>query len=512
MKKQKEKENVKVVIDTTNEIIVIAAVVNDERARKKYINLAPDLFLGPAHMEMWTCLQELFRRGLDYSPATVKNIAGDAFEHGKLDEYVRSREGIAANLEYHVDCLRFDKMRNDVAKGPLPLFIDALRDSKTEPEKLHGLMNQMQTCFEGASSKYIRSGRSVVAEHARVLRERRLGVAMVPFGIKALDEYCKGDFAIRKVKGEDGRIVEVRHELYDEKEKKGRPRMVPGMAPGLITAVTGLSGSGKSVITASMIAQIVKRKRKVLWGAWEMPTGDSMELAGVIEAGFSRTDFQVGEFVEEDEDELIEVMNNLGDYVDFFELPEIESKGDKFERFNNRTLSLIHQAVAESGCDLFVADVFKYALTELRPEDEAQAIKKMGKIAKKCKCHILLVHHMNLKELEGRADKRPTRETVMGSSGWINDVDNLLACHNPFLFGGNSDVNDKFEVHILKQRYGIWPQTVEFEWDPEYGMIKGGRTIKIAKIGEETVTGFLDDDPKPDKRDFKGKKGYRRRS
>ncbi len=500
LKKTKEKD-LKVVIDTTNEIIVMAAVVLDEKARKKYINLSPDLFLGPAHMEMWTCLQELFRRGLDYSPETVRTIAGDAFDHKVLDEHIRSRDGLVANLPYHVQCLRFDKMRNDVVKGPLPLFMDALKDPQAEPERLNSLLSQVRSCFDGASSQYIQSGRSVVAEHATVLRERRLGVALYPFGIKALDEYCVGDVATRRLKHKDGSIEEYKIELYDVDSKKGKPRMVPGMAPGLTTAITGLSGSGKSVITANVIANVVKRKRKVLWGAWEMPTGDSLEMAGVIEAGYSRTDFQTGQYGEEDEQDLLGTMNNLADYIDFFTLPEIKSKGDKFEKFNDRTMESIHQAVAESGCYLFVADVFKYALTEQRPEDESRAIKYMGKIAKKCKCHILLVHHMNLKELEGRQDKRPTRETVMGSSGWINDVDNVLACHNPFLFGGESEFNDKFEVHVLKQRYGIWPQAIEFDWDAEYGAITGGRTIRIASIGDEAEgrvdARFLDLNPKP---------------
>ncbi len=499
----KEKDKVTIPIDTTNELIMLAAVINDEKARRKYINLSPDLFLGPGHMEMWTCLQEIFRRDLDYSPEVVKSIAGDAFDHKTLDEYARSREGIVSNLAHHAERLRYEKMRHEAAIGVVPLFIDALRNPQTEPEDLKSLINQLQQTFIGGGSKYIQSGRSVVAELKQELKGRREGTAICSFGIDALDNYCQGDTVKIKVDGD-----------WVDKDVSGLPRMVPGLAPGLITALTGLSGSGKSVFSARLIKEQVKNKKRILWGAWEMPKVNSMEMVGTISGGFSRTEFMSGRFNEDDEDELIEILNERSDYIDFFSLPDIRPKGDKFERFNDKNLDAIHQAIAESGCDIFIADIFKYALHEMKPEEESRAIKRMGYIAKKEKCHVILVHHLNLKELEGREDKRPTRDAVMGSSGWINDVDNALSFHNPYLFGKDCEINNKFEIHILKQRYGIWPQAIEFEWDADTGWFENGKTISVARAGEEEkITQFLDDDPRPPTDGKKKKyKSTRRRS
>ncbi len=45
-------------------------------------------------------------------------------------------------------------------------------------------------------------------------------------------------------------------------------------------------------------------------------------------------------------------------------------------------------------------------------------------------------------------------------------------------------VDDKLEGILLKQRYGKWPAAVEFDWDPDLGSIRGGRTIEYDRPGE----------------------------
>jgi hypothetical protein len=481
-RKEKKSEVVKVAIDPVNEAVMLAAVIVDEQARQRYANLPSDYFFGAGHPEMWAGVQEMFRRGLDYSVETMQSIAGGAFDVQVLDEYVRARPSAPANLAHHVKCLRWDKTRAEAARGVVPLFIEALRDPVADPDRVKSLARQIGQSFTGHGDlRYLRDSHSVVTEHAHELRARRAGRAVYPFGIRALDFYGSGDKRTRKIDG-----VEVEQSL------EGHARMVPGLAPGLTTAVTGLSGSGKTTLTAQFVLAQAELGKKVLWGAWEQMPGMSLELVALQSLGISRTDFMSGRFTEDDERTVLEEMERLGQYIKFFELPFGRARGDKGEHLNDRNLDLIHQYVAESQCQLFIADVFRYALHEQRPDEESMAIKRMNAIGKEQRCHIMLINHLSLKDVERRDDKRPTRDVVMGSSGWINDTDNVIATH---LRGSYESVpNDKIEIHILKQRYGTWPQVVECEWDPEYGHVGEGQTIELAKPGERGVLDeFLDE-------------------
>jgi len=84
--------------------------------------------------------------------------------------------------------------------------------------------------------------------------------------------------------------------------------------------------------------------------------------------------------------------------------------------------------------------------------------------------------------VESRDDKRPTREAVKGSSGWIDVGDTLIGWHRPALFKRQPDVT--IEALILKQRYGVWPLAVEFDFDPMFGWASNGRTIPYDQPGE----------------------------
>lgn len=489
MKRAKETKAdvVRIIFDTTNEIVVMGSVVNDEKARKKYINLPSDYFHGPGHAEMWAGIQELFQRGLEYDPETMRTIVGDKFDVDKLDAIVKQTPTPPANLSHHISLLRWDKTRYEVAKGILPLLIDALRDNTTDAERVMSLAKQVGQAFTGASDlRYIRTAESVVRAHSHELTARREGRALYPFGFPGLDRYTE--------------------EHPEWKISKGDPRMVPGVAPGGTTALTGLSGAGKTTWTANFLIKQAKLKRKTLWAAWEQTSEMSLEKTAAISLGLGLSDVMAGRYTTEEQKEIESEMLRLGEYLTFFELPFGRVRGEKNERFNDKNLDVIHQYVAESGCDIFIADVFKYALNETRPEDESRAIKRMNAIGRDCRSHMMLVHHLNLKEVEGRQDKRPTRDVVMGSSGWINDLDTVLALHCPGLFGG---AEDKMEVHILKQRFGRWGHAVEFDWDPAHGYIEGtsGRTIVVDAAESRSAADFLDQDQKP-----RGRGGYHKKN
>ena len=93
----------------------------------------------------------------------------------------------------------------------------------------------------------------------------------------------------------------------------------------------------------------------------------------------------------------------------------------------------------------------------------------------------------------------------MGTSGWINNVDTVIAVHNPGLFEQMDD--PKIEFHILKQRFGRWPQVVSCDWDPEYGEIGDGKTVVIAASPDkDEASAWLDYDEQEKRNKKKGSK------
>lgn len=475
---RREKEQVvKITFDTGNEVVVIAAVIADERARRRYINTPPDYFRGKGHAEMWSALQEIYRRGLEYSPEAVREIAGESVDVSLLDEYTRSRPEAPPNLAFHVEQLRWHKARFDAATGSVSEFLELFRDTTADPDRVKAAARKIYQTFQGTGDlRYLRDSHSVVVEHERELQSRMEGRALYPYGIEGLDFYGPDDY--RDVK-RDGKTERV--------PLSGRARMIPGCAPGDITVVAGRSGSGKTTGLASMILSMIdpksdRRPRKVLWGSWEQGDGDSLELLACLSLGLSRTDIMSGQYGPEHKRELLDEMERLGTRIRFFKLP-FGKDSDEKRRYNRENLNLIHQYVAESGCDVGVFDLFHMSLEDRDVDAVTGALYRMKGVADDTRAHLFLVHQIK-KVVETLEDPRPTRESLSGTGSWIDVADTVLAPHRPGIYSGD---DDKVQWGVLKQRNGPWPMWIECDWDGEFGTMTGGRTLLLPKQGEKSA-------------------------
>ena len=457
--------------DVVNEVVLLAAVIVDETAAKKYLPAIPsDNFYGSGHAAAWTVLQEIQRRGLHYDPATVQQLSGGTVDASVLEEYVRERPEPPPNLGHHADMIRWDRARIELVRGPLQAFLEALRNPRTDPDQLRAMSRRLPESLDGYSSqRYLRDPAHLLREQAKELTDRRKGHAIFPFGLDGLDVYSEGELLA-------GRVV------------AGTSRLIPGAAPGKVTVVTGASGSGKTTTTIGVALAQAKLQRRVLLGAWEQGSGLTLELAAAMSLGWSRTLLSLGEYTEADQHELEAEMERLSEYLRFFELPFGRARGERGG--NDRNLDLIQQVISDSACDLFIGDLYRRAFKETNPDDEEQALYRTQAIAQEQHCHVMLIHQLRLKDLEAREDKRPTREGMKGSSGWVEVADTLLAWYRPGLYKRIPD--DRVQCLILKQRYGPWPLAVEFEFDPDYGCVANGRGIEYERPGEQgEIDGFL---------------------
>lgn len=436
---------VKIPHDPFNEQVVIAAAIADENRAKWISRIRSDWFLGDGHPELVDAIQECERKKLSFDPATLRQLSG-----GKVDdEYVRtlvSKFDAPANLGHHIDALQWDYARADAVRGPIAAMLKALEDPTSDPARVRALAKQVAVSFDGyGDRKYMRDPAQLVREASAALAERRRKGACYPYGLDGLD-----------------------------KNEKGEWRMVPGAAPGQVTVITGVPGSAKSTVTARIALGLARKKRRILYGAWEMGAAETLELMACMSLGWSRTAVITGA-VDDAQATLLEKREaQISAYVRFMSLPFGREPGKRYN--NEAALDIVHGYVADSGCDVFIADLWKRMLRETRPDDEELALIRQQTIADETKVHCILVQQQRMKDIEMRHDKRPTREGIKGTGAWVEVGDTIIGAHLPSLW--KRVPSDTIELGILKQRRGEWPLAIEFDWDPDLGLLENGRTIE----------------------------------
>lgn len=470
--------------DAMNEQVVIAtALVSPEQRARLTRAFLPEHFFGKGHAKIWATVAEIERRGLHYDPATVHALAGDDVDTGYLDALIQQRPEVPPNLAFHVEAMHTDILRMGLAKsgGPLPDLLDALHDPSTDIEQLDKICRQIGGAFRGGGQlKYLRDSDAVFANAVRRKRERRerfnSGTVGYPYGLPGFDMF-----------------------------ESGRPRLVPGMAPKQMTLVVGESGSGKTTVTNQIVLAKVNAGRRVLHGAWEQDGEENLEMLAAYSLKIPRTRYWIGDIDDIDDELHTREMDRLRPLITFFELPFDRTRNRKTKILNETNLDVIHEHVERSRCELAIFDLFAKALVETRPEDEKRALDRMLGIAKETDTHLMLLHHLNKADMKDRADRRPTREAIKGSTAWVDAFDTILGLYIPDKWKPGVESNT-LEIHILKQRYGVWPIAVEFDYDAPTGVIANGRSLDLSVLkSEDSLNSFLDaevrgDPPKRGKR------------
>lgn len=448
--------------DLGNEAAVLVSALRDGGVLDRLLTkLRPDHFQARDHRELWGALGEARRRKLVPDDGVLRAVGGDvvaAYAKALQAEFA----GQPRNIEWHVGRLLWDAARASVARGPLPAFLETLRDPRSEPERVRSLARQLAQGFDGFQDRaYLHEPLALVREQMGEVEKRVAGHATYPYGVSGLDW-----------------------------TETGRRRMIPGAAPGEITVVTGTSGSGKSTFVANVVLGLAfpggvesdSPGRKVLYGAWEMSGGTTLELLACISLGWSRSDLLDPHGAEADAPirthegrvALQERMDLIASRVRFLGMPFRRTSGEKVS--NARNLDIVQGYIADSGCDVFVGDLWRRCLRDISPEEEEDALIRQQAMAAEMRVHAILLQQQRLKDIEMRPDKRPTREGIKGSGAWTEVPDTILGLHRPALWKRMDDRT--IEVGILKQRKGKWPLGVEFEWDADKGRIWGGRSIE----------------------------------
>lgn len=467
-------EKVVVPYDPLNEASVIAlAAQSQETLDRLLLTIRPEHFKTRECREAWEAMAEVRRKRLDLDPAAVRAVSTD-----KIAFFIEdvATTGAPKNLDYHVQGLLWDHARVVTAKGPLQAFLDGIRDPKMEAERLRALAKQVMLSLQGTGERPHLIDQAALVRHAMVDVEERLhGRATYSYGVPGID-----------------------------KHPDGTQRMIPGSAPGLMTVLTANSGGGKSTLVQNMMLGMAFENgcfekdapgRSILAGAWEMQAQTTLESLAEMSLRWSRSDARVGKgaLTEHDNRVLLrERMKLIAERIRFLELPFARTSGERKTGANDRNLDLIHAYIADSGCEVFVADLWERCLRETNPDDVTQALYRQQAMLQETRVHGILLHQLRFKDVEARSDPRPTRESLKGSGAYIEVADAVLGIHWPYLYK-NVDPNT-IEVILLKQRYGKWPMALELSYDPDSGAVWGGRDVQYQRPGEssEVEAGLAD--------------------
>jgi replicative DNA helicase len=457
-------------VDVVGEqVCIAAAVVSDERRAGLVRRIAVEQMQHPTHKAIWEAMHELVRRNLSWDVATVQGLFGDRVDVAYVESLVAQRPDLPVDLDHHVDRVQWDACRATAARGPLSQLLEALRDPRAGQARTQALSRQLAEALgEYRDRRFLRDPSALVRSLGDELDDRQKGIAVFPFGIDAID-----------------------------KDEEGRFRLAPGAKPGHVTVLTGCSGSGKSTLGCRMALGLARQRRRVLYGAWEMSDKESIELIAVMSLAeqdfrddlgmpISRGRLMEGSFDDTTKAAVKRRASELGQYIRFFDNPFHLAKGEKQAAEGNfRNLDLVHQMIADTESDVFIADLFERCMEDVKPEVERRTLWRAKSIAQETRSHLVLLAQQKLKEVEKLQDTHPTRANIIGSSAWVDVGDLILGVHRAAQWKNVPD--DVVDVDILKRRFGRYPIRIEVKWDGDRAWFGSGTTVPYERPGSQSA-------------------------
>lgn len=440
--------NEAVVLRSAIALLLLGDVNALQRCRALLHSIAADEFLVGEHVALWAILRKISDANLEYSPDTVRQIgvgAPEQISEEQLSELENTAE-LHPNLDFHVSRLRWDATRARTIQGSLTQLVADLKDANVTPDQALGSARSVVRALEGgAGRRFIHRPEALHEAYRAELMKRRDVGDFWPTGFAAMDE-----------------------------------NMSEGFMPGNTCIITGLSGSGKSTFAAKLAVNLVKQKRRPLVCAWEMGATSTLDIIVTMLTGIPLDNVIKGTYNDADFDRLDRATRWATQKMRFMEnafFSQIADGGGrgKPRRSNERNLDILEGYIAESGCDAVIMDLWDRLLADQSPDGVTEALYRQQNMCKEYNVHGTLLVQLRLKDVEKRADKRPTRESIKGVGTFVEVADLILGVHRDAQFKDVPD--DRLEVICLKQRKGRANWAVGFGWAGDRCEISGGESI-----------------------------------
>ncbi len=460
-----KQEAIGIPIDLVNEQVLIIASCLDVKTRKGLVQrLKPDTFIGAQHQIIWEGLTEIVRRDLDFDVVTLSQVTNGKVDVQYITNLLQNRTQVPPNLKHHAEMLMRDKARVECARGPVQGLLKGLADPSTPLEKLvvwgKSIVNTLST---GGGHRPIDPMK--IHEKADKLLDPN-HTKLIPYNLPGLDFF-----------------------------ENGERRAIPGAVPGMITTVTGVSGCGKTSLCMHLaLAQGPGIKamgleglgRRVMYGSYETDSEILSNQMAALSLGIDRNRlFDPEKLTPEERIAIHDEREHILSYIKFQHKPP----NDNVKGYNDQAIINIYGQIVDSGCEVVFLDLWERLFSfDNREAEERRCLTLQQQMAKDLGVHIFLAAQQTLKVVEARPDKRPTRDTIKGSSAWVDISDTIIGTNLPHMWKASLDPN-KFEAIFLKQRYGKPPPLMCVgDYDEKTGLITNFKTL-LAKQSD----GGLDD-------------------
>lgn len=434
-----------------HEQIVLGSMIRDRESREDLKSrLSTSDFYAPNNRLIFAALIELVEKRLDFTHGTFKTFLPSDKDWGGT-EYIdklldmQSKE----NLEYHIKRMKWDNSRNLILGHDMSELESILKDPRSEPDEAKRVLTEMQNYVEEVDEEtdFIQGPGAAATYQAR-LYARETGHHIRTSGYIALDKKLTNPFA-----------------------------------PGLITIVSATPSIGKTTFCLNMAMRQAKRWN-VGYLAWEgghisaidtiCSCALNIPLDNIIKFPQHRTR-EEKESMDKYVDELFDPSAKLS-----FLKPPPDSmiKGKSPWQVNEAVIDWVEAKLKKWNRDIVYWDLFEISLPDTQPHAITWAVKRIQRIAKDTNTHIVLLQQINLKLTESLADKRPTRALVKGAGIYVEAADFLFGLYRDAVYNPRL-TDDTFEVYCLKQRQGVWPFRIVFDWDGKCCRISGGNERQI---------------------------------
>jgi replicative DNA helicase len=445
-----------------HEQIVIGTMLKDRKLRKELVNnLTSGEFHTTRHKVIFAGLVSMVHSNLDYTPATLMTLLPESDWGGR--EYLEKLEkmGNANNIQHHINQMRWDIARVQTFEDLVPQLATELKDPLAEREEVIQLVDDIKSKLESTTSNSpYESGRGLANQHGATLLARKVGASFRTSG-------------------------------YIDMDKK----LVHGFAPGKLSVIAGTPSAGKSTLAANM-ARRQSNKWKIGFLAWESGSLDTIDIfvASGLKIKLEKL-IKLAHMLSDEEQEQIDdyTATLLGDdKISFLKEPPDEIyEGPPWEVMK-RILDWTFSKIDNWGRDIIYWDLFEKRFPTTEPAHILLALNRVQREIKadRLNVHMCLLHQLLLKEVERRQDKRPTRDVLKGTAGYLENPDLVLTVYRPALYEPGVEDN-VIEIDCLKQRSGPWPWRMIGRWEGPYVRIPKMREGKpIITKGESSKNDY----------------------
>ncbi len=285
------------------------------------------------------------------------------------------------------------------------------------------------------------------------------------------------------------------------RDPKAGPDAVSAAARAVLRAVDGGGGGRRFIRRADELARSYKAeiRARVAVGNF-YPYGyaaiDSSSTLDILVASMARIELErvvQGALDPTEVARIDRVTDWLTERITFMDNAffgeDVRGKGGS-RKSNDRALDVLEGYIAESGCDVIVMDLWERALADLSYDGITTALYRQQEMHARYNVYGLIVHQLKLKEVETRADKRPTRESIKGTGAFVEVADQIFGIHRDAQFRQVPD--DAIEWICLKQRKGRAFWAVRVEWSGEMALLSGDGVSVPYDPGLESSAQFGD--------------------